>query len=381
MARLHTGPVRGQAAVPRDAALSCVLRGCPTPCPNPLPCPCTATDTITPRDRTHQSTGRATCRDRVRKETSNASVRTANCAERPSKPRGGQWESKGDAEGGAAGKQGNILDDALWPITSALIDDACGATGNALVVCDRFGGDSRVRFKACYYRGERNGELEQYYFRIYHHRDERVPRIRHLPDSLLVHTPDLYTEHEKKTSPAYNETLDRTGDRKGLAVRLDGPGGTSISWVFASPCQPGGWRSHHIEMTQHLVPHLRKFVHVRELVANVQDMGPSVSGSLENAWVGVIYLNQQGRVPEANDRALEILRRGDALTDRNGYLGAWLPEDNPKLQKLPAGALPHSDGQAPARSMITQRSGHSQRLVLCKKGSTKKSGAIAGLLS
>ena len=57
------------------------------------------------------------------------------------------------------------LDDALWPRTSALIDDACGATGNALVVSERIGDDSRILFRAGYYRGERNEELEKYYFR------------------------------------------------------------------------------------------------------------------------------------------------------------------------------------------------------------------------
>ena len=257
------------------------------------------------------------------------------------------------------------LDDALWPRTSALIDEACGATGNAVVASDKFADDSRIHFKACYYRGERNEELEQYYFRNYHHRDERVPRIRQLPDSHLLHIPDLYTEREKKTSPAYNEALDRTGDRNGLAVRLDGTGGTSISWVFANPGQPGGWESHHIEMIQQLVPHLRKFVHIRQVVANAQALGSSVGGLLDNARVGVIHLDQQGRVLEVNDRALEILRRGDALSDRNGYLGAWLPTDNTRLQKLLAGALPHLDGHAAAGSMIIRRSADLQKLVVC----------------
>ena len=257
------------------------------------------------------------------------------------------------------------LDDALWPSTSALIDEACGATGNALVVSDKFGDGSRTRFRACFYRGERNEELEKYYFRDYHHRDERVPRIRQLPDSLLAHIPDLYTEREKKTSPAYNEALDRTGDRNGLAVRLDGPYGTSISWVFANPGQPGGWESHHMEMIQQLVPHLRKFVHIRQVIANAQALRSTVSGLLDNARIGVIHLDQRGRILEANDRALEILRRGDALSDRNGYLGAWLPVDNTKLQKLLADALPNLGGRTAAGSMIIRRSGDPQKLVVC----------------
>ena len=257
------------------------------------------------------------------------------------------------------------LDEALWPRASALIDDACGATGNALVVSDRFGADSRTRFRACYYRGERNEELEQYYFRHYHHRDERVPRLRQLPDSLLVPVSDLYTELEKKTSPAYNEALDRTGDRDGLAVRLDGRNGTSISWVFANPSQPGGWEARHMQMIRRLVPHLRQFVHIRQMLVSAQALGSSLGGLLDNARVGIIHLDQRGRVVEANDRAIGILVQDDGLSQRNGYLSAWLPKDNTKLQELLAGALPHLDGQAAAGSMIIRRSGDPKQLVLC----------------
>ena len=257
------------------------------------------------------------------------------------------------------------LDEALWPRASALIDDACGATGNALVVSDRFGADSRTRFRACYYRGEHNEELERYYFRHYHHRDERVPRLRQLPDSLLVPVPDLYTELEKKTSPAYNEALVRTGDRNGLAVRLDGPNGTSISWVFANPSQRGGCETRHMETIQRLVPHLRQFVHIRQTLASAQALGASLSGLLDNARVGIIHLDQRGRIVGANDRANGILVRDDGLSQRNGYLGAWLPKDNTKLQELLAGALPHLDGQAAAGSMIIRRSGDPKQLVLC----------------
>ena len=35
------------------------------------------------------------------------------------------------------------LQEALWPATSALIDEACGATGNALVVSEGFGKDEQ----------------------------------------------------------------------------------------------------------------------------------------------------------------------------------------------------------------------------------------------
>ena len=64
-----------------------------------------------------------------------------------------------------------------------------------------------MHFRAAYYRGVRNEAVEEDYFRHYHHRDERVPRLWQLPDSRLVPVADLYTEQEKKTSPAYGEAL------------------------------------------------------------------------------------------------------------------------------------------------------------------------------
>ena len=256
------------------------------------------------------------------------------------------------------------LHDDLWPHTSALIDEACGATGNAIVVSEGFGENARVHYRAAYYRGVRNEELEEDYFRNYHYRDERVPRLWRLPDSLLVHVSDLYTEQEKKTSPAYNEALVRIGDWNGLAVRLDGPDGTRITWNFANPSQPGSWATHQIEMIERLIPHIRKFVQVRQALASAQALSSSLSDLLDNNRVGIIQLDRGGRILEANDRALEILRRDDGLHDQNGVLEAWLPSDNARLQKLLAGALPSLGGHAAAGSMTIRCFGGARKLML-----------------
>ena len=42
--------------------------------------------------------------------------------------------------------------------------------------------DLRVPFVGLYYRGQRREDLEQKYFEVYHPIDERVPRLRQLPD-------------------------------------------------------------------------------------------------------------------------------------------------------------------------------------------------------
>ena len=67
------------------------------------------------------------------------------------------------------------LDDARWPATSALIDEACGIHGNALVIGDGPKEQVRARFIGLYYRGQRAEELEREYLEDYHPTDERVP--------------------------------------------------------------------------------------------------------------------------------------------------------------------------------------------------------------
>ena len=48
-----------------------------------------------------------------------------------------------------------MLDDVHWPTTTALIDEACGLTSNALLVGEGQKDDLRVLFAGLYYRGQR----------------------------------------------------------------------------------------------------------------------------------------------------------------------------------------------------------------------------------
>ena len=79
------------------------------------------------------------------------------------------------------------LDEALWPATSALIDEAVGLQGNTLLVGEGPKDDIRVLFVGLYYRGERCPDLEREYLTVYHPLDESIPRFRQLPDSQVVH--------------------------------------------------------------------------------------------------------------------------------------------------------------------------------------------------
>ena len=247
------------------------------------------------------------------------------------------------------------LDDAHWPVTAALVDEAVGATGNSLTVSERFGDDVRVCFTGLYRRGERRQDLEHLYFGVYYAHDERRPRLISAAAGQLIHAPDLYTQKELKTSPAYNEGARILGSQNGLNVRFDGPDGLHILWSTADPIGSDGWQSAQIALIGHLLPHVRHFVLVRQALAGAEALGAGLAALLDNDRIGAIHLDRRGRIVETNARALAMLRRGEGLCDRDGTLGAWLPGDHGCLQRLIGKALPAFGGETPAAGSMTVR--------------------------
>ena len=250
------------------------------------------------------------------------------------------------------------LDEARFPAASALIDEALRAKGNTLVFgAGRTGEAVQIFYAGFFYGGQRNRELERRYFEVYYPRDERIPRLRDLPDSRLVHCRDLYTDAELKRSPAYNEALSLGHTQNSLNVRLDGPDGTRIVWVVNDPVDTAGWSSPQIESIRRLLPHIRQYVKVRQALANAGALGRSLDEMLATTGAGILQLDWRGRILEANDRARALLRTADGLFDEGGFLFARGPEDDAGLQRLLSRALPQFGAQGVAGSMMVRRSG------------------------
>ena len=205
------------------------------------------------------------------------------------------------------------LNDSLWPRTSTLIDEAVGMWGSHLAVeSGHTRDDAEFVFGDAYCRGELV-EMGRMYANIYFPHDERVQRLLRLPDSRVVHVTHVYTEHELQTSPTYNELLSRFGAGNGLNLRMDGPDGLHIIWAFTDPDDPRGWRSEQIALIKQLLPHIRQFVRVRQALASAEALGTSLISLLDNAQLGVLFLDRHGTIVETNTRGLRILRRSDSL--------------------------------------------------------------------
>ena len=209
-----------------------------------------------------------------------------------------------------------MLDDTRWPATSALLDEACGLTGNALLVGEGPKDDIRVLFVGLYYRGHRRTDLEREYLEVYHPINEGIPRQLQRPEGHLVHIKDMYTSEELKTSRAYNDALLRAKYQNGLNVLLEGPGGSRMTWSLADPVASDGWGSSQIAMVRRLLPHIRQFVRVRQALVRAEAHDTTVTALLDNRRIGVLHLDRRGRIMAVNDRARLILRHDDGLSDR-----------------------------------------------------------------
>ena len=250
-----------------------------------------------------------------------------------------------------------MLDDARWPQTSALIDEAFGAKGSVLGFGDEpTKGDYQIFFTKCYFRGTDRSAWVQEYLRDYHPQDEHLPRLRVLPDSKIVPIADLFTDEELKTSRTYNDLLARCDGQKGLTMRLDGPGGSRIVWGIADPVDAEGWASARIDTIVRVLPHIRQYVRMRTALADAGALGASVAALLDHTGAGIVHLDRRGRIVEANDSARELLRRGDGLYDQAGSLKAKTPVDDARLQSLLARALPRFDRPGASGSMLVRRS-------------------------
>ena len=208
------------------------------------------------------------------------------------------------------------LDCERWSTATGLIDDALRTHGSCMVFGDgTLDEDVQIYFAWCIMRGQRHRELERAYFEEYYRRDERVPRLRNLPEGRLFHNTQLYTEEERKTSTAYNELLARHHGANAINVRLDGPNGTRIVRVVNDPVDGDGWSSFQLDSIRRLLPHIRQTVRVQQALAGAGALGASLASLLDTTGLGILQLDGRGRIVAANDRARGVVRSGDGLFD------------------------------------------------------------------
>ena len=251
-----------------------------------------------------------------------------------------------------ASLQQAALDDAHWPAASALIEEAGGITGNLLLVGELVDDNVRVDFFRYFRRGNLRQDVAHRYFSDYYPHDALPRHVRARPAGQLNHIPDLYTERERRTSVVYREGLPLSKAQNGLITRLDWQRGLRVVWTLGDPVGREGWESDKVRLIESLLPHVQQFVRVRQALAGADALSAGLADLLNNSGIGVLQLDRGGRVLAANDPALDILQRGEGLSDRDGALHASLPADDGRLQRLLKRALPGGGNGAPSGGSI-----------------------------
>ena len=257
------------------------------------------------------------------------------------------------------------LDDSQWPAAAGLLDEACGTRASSLAFSTgRLSKEAKIFFARICVGGERREDLEREYFDVYYALDEAVPRVTALPDGNLVHIPDLYTAKEKEISRSYNEFVIPMGAQNCVNVRMTVPQESRVYWSVSRRKDSGGWRSDQIQMIERLLPHVGRFVQLRQVLFDAHASRASLTQLLDNSRCGIIQLDWRGRIVQVNDYARNLLREGDGLFDKGGFLSARAPADNENLKRVLGNALPKLGDPGVSGSVTVGRTSVAPRLLL-----------------
>ena len=248
------------------------------------------------------------------------------------------------------------LDSAAWTGAATLIHDTLGVHGSTLACGD---GESEEDFQLYFMwsclHGDRRTDLERLWLETGFPADRTVTRFRHVPYNRLTHITDLYTEEELKTALGYHLLKTRGHAGNAISVRLKGPGGSRIIWQVNDPLDRDGWTSGKLDRIRRLHPHVRQTVHVRQALAGAGALGSTLTQLLDITGLGIVQLDARGRIVTANDRALDLLRTGDALYDTGGFLFAQGQASDDAFQAVLARALPPFGDRGEGGSMTIKR--------------------------
>lgn len=96
-----------------------------------------------------------------------------------------------------------------------------------------------------------------------------------------------------------------------------------------------------------LVPHLRRSLHVHNLLGRSESLGNLYAETVNRLAVATLVLGETGEVLQINDVAREMLSHADGLKLVGSRLEASYPSDNRELQQLIRDAVESKDSQQP----------------------------------
>ncbi|MBF4554466.1 helix-turn-helix transcriptional regulator [Pseudomonas sp. p50] len=145
---------------------------------------------------------------------------------------------------------------------------------------------------------------------------------------------DLMTESEWANS-VYFKTYGTLHDTYHImGADISTPDGGKLRFRITRPKAAPKFTSSERTLCEMLLPHLRRAMHVHNLLDRSESISELYSQAISRLSVATIVLDQNGSVLRLNSVASELLSHADGLKLVGGRLEATYPTDNRELQRL-----------------------------------------------
>jgi len=171
---------------------------------------------------------------------------------------------------------------------------------------------------------------------------------------------DVMTESEWHSCRYYTDWCKGVDIEHILAVDVMTDNGCSYGWRITRPASSGAFESRQLDLVRMLVPHLKRVLNMQLNLHRDRQVISLYGRATAQLMMGVVILDQAGKMIEANPAATTILNLGDGIRVNNGALEAVYANDNRKLQRLIRDALlsPRLERASTTEGMsITRQSG------------------------
>jgi DNA-binding CsgD family transcriptional regulator len=186
-----------------------------------------------------------------------------------------------------------------------------------------------------------------------------------LSDAQVI-APDVF-----EASAIYNEVLRKAGMRYTLFTTAPIAADLVLAQAFMRKRRAGAFDSEEIQGFSLLLPHMRRALHLRELVATLRDELQDLRRALDVLPGGVALLDGVGRLICGNATAARLLERGDGVCLERQAVTSRIPEEARQL------AAAHGRAAALAEGGSGWDSDHSGPMALSL---TRQRGRPLGLV-
>lgn len=175
----------------------------------------------------------------------------------------------------------------------------------------------------------------------------------------VVTTNDIISPDAWRASRYYREWCAPHGVYHVLAVDVDVEDGDVYGFRATRGEADPAFRAEEVALCERLLPHLRRALSMQASLNKHRQVHSLYRNAMGQLMVGVILLDENAQVLEANPMAQAILKLADGISVSANRLGAAYPAENRKLQQLIQNALkgrPAATPAAPVEAISISRS-------------------------